>query len=508
MILTNIFFKLKFSSRYKQIDFFKSNPEAAQSEVFFYLLNRAKNTDWGKRYEYKVMASQVDFRKALNIFQEKVPVSSYDDLSAEIEKILNKKKDVLWPGKTRYLAKSSGTTGSKSKFIPVSDEALSDCHYRGGGDALASYYRSNPETNVFFGKTVSIGGSFDGDYEDPVCGDLSAILMKSLPFWAKPFRSPKISTAILDDWEKKIDKMSRDIIDEDVVALAGVPSWTLLVLRRVLDISGKKNISDLWPNLELFMHGGVSFGPYKKQFKEIISSPKMNYLEIYNASEGFFALNDDLEREDMLLMLDIGVFYEFIPIEDLGEKNPEIVTVSGLKLGRIYALLISTNGGLWRYLIGDTVEIRSVLPVRIKVAGRTKHFINVFGEELMVGNTDKALELALKKNDSIINEYTVCPVFIEGKARGGHEWLIEFEKKPVDLNKFAIDLDESLKSLNSDYEAKRHMDMILSLPKINIARKKLFYDWLKSKGKLGGQNKVPRLSNSRDYLEELLNFNS
>ncbi|PKM91581.1 hypothetical protein CVU82_02305 [Candidatus Falkowbacteria bacterium HGW-Falkowbacteria-1] len=503
-----MFFKLKFSSRYKQIDFFKSNPGAAQSEVFFYLLNRAKNTDWGKKYKYNSFVDQKYFVKSLKCFQSLVPVSSYDDLSSEVNKILDKKKDVLWPGETKYLAKSSGTTGSKSKIIPISDEALSDCHYRGGEDVLASYYKINPETNVFFGKTVSIGGSFDNSFKELNCGDLSAILMKNIPFWAKPFRAPKISVALLNDWEEKMDKMAEDIINENIVALAGVPSWTLLVLKKVLDISGKKNISDLWPNLELFIHGGVSFGPYKKQFQEIISSPNMNYLEVYNASEGFFALNDDLKRDDMLLMLDIGVFYEFIPIEDFNKENPRIITVSDLELGKIYALLISTNGGLWRYLIGDTVEITSTLPVRIKIAGRTKHFINVFGEELMVGNTDKALEIALKKNDAIINDYTVCPIFMEGKTKGGHEWLIEFEKCPIDINKFIVDLDQALKGLNSDYEAKRYMNMILSLPKINIARKNLFYDWLKSKGKLGGQNKVPRLSNSRDYLEELLEFNS
>ncbi len=507
MFPLNFFIKLKFASRYRQIRFFKNNPVETQLEVFFDLLNRSQKTFWGEKYNYKKIIESKTAEDAFCFFKKIVPVSSYDDLRPEIDRICSLEENVLWPGKINYLAKSSGTTGSKSKIIPISNESLNDCHYRGGEDVLACYFKIKPETNIFLGKTISIGGSFDSNFENVSCGDLSAILMNNLPFWASPFRSPKISVALMSDWEKKLEEMAKETINENIVALAGVPSWTLLLLKKVLEISQKKDIFDVWPNLELFMHGGVSFIPYRQQFKEIIPGDRMNYLEIYNASEGFFAFNDDLKRDDMLLMLDIGVFYEFIPLSELDKKHPETLMVGDLELGKTYALAISTNGGLWRYLIGDTLEITCLKPLRVKIAGRTKHFINVFGEELMVGNTDKALEIALEKNQASINDYTVCPIFIDSKNKGGHEWLIEFEKEPENLGKFTRDLDDALKTLNSDYEAKRYRDMVLSLPKINIARKNLFYDWLKSKNKLGGQNKVPRLSNSREYLDNLLKIN-
>ncbi len=506
MFPLNFFVKLKFYSRYRQIEFFKKNPVEAQLEVFFDLLDKAKTTFWGKKYNYETIIQSSSAEDALRLFKENVPISSYDDLRSEIDRICNLEENVLWPGKIKHLAKSSGTTGSKSKIIPISDDSLEDCHYKGGQDVLACYYKINPETNIFLGKTISVGGSFDANFNNVNCGDLSAILMNNLPFWASPFRSPKLPIALLNNWEEKLEEMAKETMNENIVALAGVPSWTLLVVKKVLEISKKNNIFDVWPNLELFMHGGVSFSPYKEQFKELIPGNKMNYLEIYNASEGFFAFNDDLSRDDMLLMLDLGVFYEFIPLSDLDKDNPRVLNIKEVELNKTYALVISTNGGLWRYLIGDTIQITSLRPIKIKIVGRTKHFINVFGEELMVGNTDKALEIALNKNGASINDYTVCPIFMDGKNKGGHEWLIEFDKHPVNLEKFVIDLDEALKSLNSDYEAKRYKDMILSLPKLNVARKKLFYDWLKNRGKLGGQNKVPRLSNSREYLEELLGF--
>lgn len=507
MFPLNFFIKLKFYSRYRQIDFFKNNSFESQLEVFFDLLNKAQSTSWGKKHDYNKIIESNSAEEALKMFKEKVPISSYDDLSPEIEKISNLEENILWPGKIKHLAKSSGTTGSKSKIIPISDEALKDCHYRGGEDVLACYYKIKPDTQIFFGKTISVGGSFDDSFQNINCGDLSAVLMNNLPFWASPFRSPKLPVALLSNWEEKLEEMAKETIGENIVALAGVPSWTLLLVKKVLEISKKENIFDVWPNLELFMHGGVSFIPYKEQFKKLIPGDKMNYLEIYNASEGFFAFNDDLSRDDMLLMLDLGVFYEFIPLSELDNENPKVLNIGELELDKTYALLISTNGGLWRYLIGDTIKITSLNPVRIKIVGRTKHFINVFGEELMVGNADKALEIALTKNEASINDYTVCPIFMDQKNKGGHEWLLEFEKEPKDFQKFIIDLDEALKSLNSDYEAKRYKDMILSLPKLNVARKGLFYDWLKKKGKLGGQNKVPRLSNSREYLEEILSLN-
>ncbi len=374
---------------------------------------------------------------------------------------------------------------------------------------MALYLLQHQESNICTGKTLSVGGTYrpDEQNKDILCGDLSAILMDNLPFWAKFLRVPEISIALLDEWENKIEQMASSTIKENVVALAGVPSWTLVILRRVLEITGKKNILEVWPNLELFIHGGVSFTPYRNQYQELIPSAKMNYLEVYNASEGFFSIGDDPQKDDMLLMLDYGVFYEFVPLEELTKENPKALSVADVEVGCNYALAISTNAGLWRYLIGDTVEITSLKPVRIRISGRTKHFINVFGEELMVGNTDQALKLACEKTKATIKDYTVAPIFMSEKKQGGHEWLIEFSQEPEDINYFMKILDESLKSVNSDYEAKRYKDLALLAPKLNIARNNLFYDWLKGRGRLGGQNKIPRLSNKRDYLEELLILN-
>lgn len=505
MFFVNKFLRIRFISRYRKINLFKAKPSLAQERMFFYLISRAKNTKWGSKYDYKNILNK-DFSEAIKIFQENVPISSYEQLFEEIDLVCQGKADILWPGKAKWIAKSSGTTNNKSKTIPVTREALKKCHYKGGEDVVALYLDQNPYSKLFSGKTLSVGGSFS-DKKNPrdlFCGDLSAILINNLPLWARIFRSPRLSTALLDEWEKKVEVIARSTIKKNVVALAGVPSWTLVVLNKVLDITGKDNILDVWPNLELFIHGGVSFAPYQTQFEKIIPSNQMKYLETYNASEGFFALNDDLSRDDMLLVLDSGVFYEFIPLDELEKEKPKAKTLSEVEVGKTYALAISTNGGLWRYLIGDTVKVTSLQPFRIKVAGRTKHFINVFGEELMVANADEALKRASENSGAIISEYTAAPIFMEGRSRGGHEWLIEFKKKPEDLDKFILELDNSLKNLNSDYEAKRYNDLILARPKIVIAREGLFYDWLKSKGKLGGQNKVPRLSNSRDYLEELL----
>ncbi|MDD3711431.1 MAG: GH3 auxin-responsive promoter family protein [Patescibacteria group bacterium] len=505
MFFVNKFIKLRFKSRYKKIEKFKNNPLAVQANVFLNLIEKSKNTIWGKRYNYSEILNK-DFNSALIDFQSRVPISSYEKLYTDIEKVILGEENILWPGKTKWLAKSSGTTNSKSKLIPITTESLKKCHYQGGEDVIALYLKSNPRSKLFSGKTLSVGGSFidKKNSNDSSCGDLSAILIHNLPLWAKIFRAPRLSTALLGDWELKIDMIAKEAIKRNITALAGVPSWTLVVLNRVLEITGKNNISQVWPNLELFIHGGVSFSPYKEQFKKIIPSPKMNYFETYNASEGFFALNEQVGDDDMLLILDSGVFYEFIPLAELDQKEPKVLDVSQVELNKTYALVISTNGGLWRYLIGDTVTITSLKPLKIKVAGRTKHFINVFGEELMVSNTDEALRLVSEKTGVMILDYTVAPVFMENSNQGGHEWLIEFSNPPENIDIFTRELDLALKSLNSDYEAKRFNDMILLPPKINIARSGLFYNWLKNKGKLGGQNKVPRLSNSREYLEELL----
>jgi len=507
MFSVNKLLKLKFISRYREINLFKAKPLLAQEQVFFYLLKKAKNTLWGKRYDYDKISKQ-NFSQALKEWQDKVPVSNYEKLFSDIDLAVKNKKNVLWPGKIKWVAKSSGTTNSKSKTIPVTKDALKKCHYKGGEDVIALYLDQNPYSKLFSGKTLSVAGSFmtRKNSSDIFYGDLSAILINSLPWWARIFRSPKMSVALLSEWEEKVEAIALDTISKNVVSLAGVPSWTLVVLNKILEITKKDNILEVWPNLELFIHGGVSFAPYRAQFEKIIPSKQMKYLETYNASEGFFALNDDLYRDDMLLVLDSGVFYEFIPLEELDKEYPQAKILSEVELGKVYALVISTNGGLWRYLIGDTVKITSLQPFRIKISGRTKHFINVFGEELMVANADEALRLASERSGAIILEYTVAPIFMEGYNRGGHEWIIEFSKKPENLDFFVDELDKELKNLNSDYEAKRYNNLILDRPKVIVARDNLFYDWLKSKNKLGGQNKVPRLSNSREYLEELLNL--
>ncbi|MCX6795832.1 MAG: GH3 auxin-responsive promoter family protein [Candidatus Falkowbacteria bacterium] len=508
MPFINSLVSLALKSRLEEISRFKKDHASSSQRVFFDLLREAAGTDWGKKYGYANIVVEPNFNKAYQLFKGQVPLSSYDDLHPWIEKIISGNKSVLWPGETKWFAKSSGTTGDKSKFIPVTSDSLEGSHYQAGKDLLALYLDCYPKSNICVGKTLSIGGTYrpDSAKNNILCGDLSAILMDNLPFWARFMRVPEISIALLDEWEEKIEKISHETIKENVVALAGVPSWTLIILRRILEITGKKNILEVWPDLELFIHGGVSFTPYREQFKELIPSDKMHYLEVYNASEGFFAMTDDFSRDDLLLFLDYGIFYEFIPLEELGEESPQAFCLEEVELGKNYALAISTNGGLWRYLIGDTVEITSINPTRIKISGRTKHFINVFGEELMIANADKAIEIASLKNSVSVREYTAAPIYFGDNKQGGHEWLIEFTNPPEDLAVFAKDLDDALKSLNSDYEAKRYQDLILGFPKVQAVRKDLFYDWLKKKGKLGGQNKVPRLFNRRDYLDELLSF--
>lgn len=510
MPFINSLVSLAFKARLEEINRFKDNPTAASRRVFFELLRKGANTAWGKRYGYKQISNENDFKRAYSLFADMVPLSGYDDLCPWIDRAASGERDVLWPKEVKWFAKSSGTTSDKSKFIPVTAESLETCHYRAGKDLVAIYLNNYPKSNICVGKTLSVGGTYRPDEQknNILCGDLSAILMDNLPFLARQLRVPDIAVALLDEWEEKIERIARETIKENVVVLAGVPSWTLLILRRVLEITGKSNVLEVWPDLELFIHGGVSFTPYREQFKDLIPSNKMHYLEVYNASEGFFALGDDPQRDDLLLLLDYGVFYEFIPLSDLSSPKPRTVTVEDLELGSDYALAISTNGGLWRYLIGDTIQVTSLAPLRIKITGRTKHFINVFGEELMVANADQAIEVASRLNNVNVREYTAAPVYLDKGRGGGHEWLIEFSEAPLDLDQFIKDLDDALKAANSDYEAKRYQNLILSLPKVRVARPGLFYDWLKNKGKLGAQNKVPRLFNGRDYLDELLELQS
>lgn len=501
MALVNSILSWVMKKRIHQINLFVKYPIEVQQEVFRQLLKTASNTEWGKKYHYSEIQSYQQFR-------ERVPISNYDALKPYIDRVIKGEQQVLWPSEIKWFSKSSGTTAGKSKFIPVSQEALEACHFKAGKDMLSLYVNNYENTSLFNGKSLMLAGSKSIHQlnSGAFTGDLSAILVEHLPFWAEFRTTPEPSVALMEDWEEKIDKIVDITLKENVTSITGVPSWLLVVCRRVLEASGQSDLREVWPNMELFMHGGVSFEPYRKQFKQIIPHSDMRYLEIYNASEGFFAMQDQKEPGEMLLMLDYGIFYEFIPVDQWEEEHPIAIPLSEVEIGKQYAIVISTNAGLWRYKIGDTVVFTSTDPYRIRISGRTKHFINAFGEELIIENAEKALAYACKNCNATIKDYTAAPVYMEEGA-GGHEWVIEFDQKPDNLESFANCLDKALKEQNSDYEAKRYNDKVLAPPKIHDARKNLFYDWLKAKDKLGGQNKVPRLSNKRDFIEELLRLN-
>ena len=488
--------------RMNQIELFKKYPEDVQQEQLFNLLKSAKNTEFGKKYGFDSISSTQEYQK-------RVPISTYEGFTEYIDKIRKGKPNILWPTDIKWFAKSSGTTSDKSKFIPVSNESLEDCHLRGGRDVIVLYTSNYPGKRVFKGKTLSIGGSQQiNKYDNELYyGDLSAVLIENIPFWARLLRTPAKKIALMDEWEEKIELMSQTTINENVTSISGVPSWTMVLIKRILEITGKDNLMEVWPNLELFAHGGVSFIPYRDQFKSLIKSNSMNYLETYNASEGFFAIQDYPEADGMLLMLDYGVYYEFIPMENFDQENPEAIGLDKVELNKNYALVISTNGGLWRYMIGDTIKFTSKKPFRIKITGRTKHFINAFGEELIIDNAEVALKKACERTGAEIKEYTAAPIFMNEERNGGHQWLFEFSKMPNNLEHFSDILDITLKTVNSDYEAKRYKDISLAAPKIEVAQQGLFYKWLKERGRLGGQNKVPRLANHREYIDRLLELN-
>lgn len=488
-----------FQQRFSQIEKFMKEPAQAQKAVFDYLLQAAKNTEFGKKYGFADIKTPAQFA-------EQVPISTYEQLYPYIERCLKGEQNVLWHTKIDCFSKSSGTTNARSKYIPVSTESLQGCNYKAGKDMLAMYANNYPNTQIFTGKALSIGGSQSQNpwNEQTYVGDVSALLMQNLPFWAEYLRSPTLEIALMDKWEQKIEAIAKHSSKENITTLAGVPTWTISIIEKVLEITGKNNILDVWQNLECFYHGAVSFVPYRELFKKLIPSQKMNYLETYNASEGFFALQDQADSDDLLLLLDHGVYYEFVPAEDSESENPKAITLNEVELGKNYALIISTNAGLWRYKIGDTVKFTSISPYRIKISGRTKHFINAFGEEVIVENADYAIGQACLKTNAIITDFTAAPVYISENQKGGHEWLIEFEQQPSDFEAFKNILDESLRQINSDYDAKRYMDIALIAPKIHILPKGTFYGWLKKKNKLGGQHKVPRLSNHREYVEDIL----
>ncbi len=497
MSIINNIFGWALKKRIHQIDFFIKYPIDVQNEVLSKLLDEAQNTEWGLKYDFKTIDC---YQK----FAERIPVSNYEQLYPEIERLLKGEKNILWPGAIDWFAKSSGTTNAASKFIPVTVASLEDCHYKGGKDMLSLYYHNFPQRELFSGKSLSIGGTHQINPLNPKSnyGDVSAVIMQNLPLWAKAVRTPSLKVALMDNWEDKLEAMVLECTNENVTCMAGVPTWTLILLQKIIEREGKKNILEVWPNLELFVHGAVSFDPYKAIFKELIPSNKMNYQEVYNASEGFFGIQNDPKSDDLLLMLDYGVFYEFICMQD----QSKIIPLSEVELGKNYALIITTNAGLWRYKIGDTVRFTSVNPYKIKISGRTKHFINAFGEELMVSNSDIAIKYACENTNTTIKNYTAAPIYFEGNNRGGHEWLIEFDQNPYDLERFTYLLDNKLKEVNSDYEAKRYKDIALSMPIVQALPPDTFLRWLKSKNKLGGQFKVPRLSNDRSYLEEIKSF--
>ncbi len=488
--------------RFHQIDLFLKYPIEVQEELLHNLLQKAKNTEMGKLYDFASIKTYRDF-------SNRIPVSTYEEFEPFIERARKGEQNIFWPTPIKWFAKSSGTTNAKSKFIPVTTDSLEDCHFAGSKDLLCLYLNNNENSQLFVGKSLRLGGSKElYEKNGTVFGDLSAILIDNMPLWAEFSSTPSNEISLMGDWEIKMQAIVNETIKENVTSLAGVPSWMLVLLNTVMETTGKQNLFEVWPNLEVYFHGGVSFEPYFKQYQNILPKDGFRYYEIYNASEGFFAIQDRNESQELLLMLDYGIFYEFIPMETFGTPNEKIIPLNEVEQNKNYAIIITTNAGLWRYKIGDTVRFTSINPYRIKVSGRTKHHINVFGEELIIENAEAALRNASNLTNSEIVDYTAAPIFMEGKEKGAHEWIIEFKSPPKNINYFIEILDNSLQDLNSDYEAKRFNNTTLNAPKLHIGRKGLFYDWLKKKNKLGGQHKVPRLSNTRDYLSELLEMNS
>ena len=496
MSLTGIAGKI-FVPRQKELERHLNGGEAMQREVLMHLVSRAKDTEYGRQHDFGGITSYEQFVK-------NVPVNTYEELKGSIDRMRHGETDVLWPGRVKWYAKSSGTTNDKSKFIPVTDEGLHHIHYAGAFDTVALYLRNNPKSRLFDGRALILGGSHAPNYNLPgsLVGDLSAILIENINPLANLVRVPKKKTALLSDFEIKRDRIAREALNKNVTNISGVPSWMLSVLDRVMELSGKEHLEEVWPNLEVFFHGGVAFTPYRQQYERLITSPRMHYMETYNASEGFFGLQNDPQDKSMLLMLDYDVFYEF---QEMGTDT--IVPLWGVVPGKNYAMLISTSCGLWRYMLGDTVRFTSVNPYKFVISGRTKHFINAFGEELIVDNAEQGLAYACQQTGAEVSEYTAAPVFMDDHAKCRHQWLIEFSRPPQDLAQFATLLDQHLQTLNSDYEAKRYKDITLQPLEIIPAQQGLFNEWLKQQGKLGGQHKVPRLSNSRETIEKLLSLN-
>ncbi|MGR3810038.1 GH3 auxin-responsive promoter family protein [Jiulongibacter sp. NS-SX5] len=489
--------------RIERINEFMHHPHETQFGQYSSLIKKARKTEYGKRYGFS------DF-KNIQDFQREVPIVTYENLYPEIEKVLRGQQNVLWPTPIKLFSKSSGTTNDKSKYIPVSDEALESCHYKGGKDMITLYLNQNPESDLFDGKGLSIGGSLkENPYDsNSQVGDISALIMQNLPSWAEFLRTPPLEVALLDNWEEKMARMIEICPKENLTSILGVPTWTVVLLERIMEITGEDNLLEVWPDFELFVHGAVNFQPYREMFtKRFFPSDQVRYQEIYNASEGYFGVQDDLNRiGEMLLMLDYGVFYEFIPMEELDKDHPKTLTIEEVELDKNYAIIISTNSGLWRYKIGDTVKFTSKYPYRIKISGRTKHFINAFGEELIIENAETGITEACEATGLVIKDFTAGPCYMADKSKGGHEWILECSSIPSNPEPFIHKLDASLRSVNSDYDAKRQGDLALQMPKVHFVQEGTFYKWMERRGKLGGQNKVPRLSNNREFLDDLLEF--
>lgn len=489
--------------RMKRLEAMQKNPHETQARVLRQLVTKAHNTKWGKRYKFSAIKNHDDFTA-------KVPLQNYVTLSPSIEKVRKGKQNLLWPTEIKWFAKSSGTSTGKSKFLPVSHEAIEECHFRGGKDLLALYTQLKPDTQLFTGYSLRLGGSttFNSRNHETYYGDLSAVLIENFPFWVEIRSIPNQSIALMEEWEAKIELIARSAIGQNVTSLWGVNSWFLVLMHKVLEISGKQNILEVWPNLELFAHGGVAFEPYEEQFRKLMPGNQVMFIENYNASEGFFAIQDTAEKNGMLLLLNHGIYYEFIPLSEFEETHSHTIPLSEVELGVNYAIVISTNAGLWRYIMGDTVQFTSLLPYRITISGRTKNFINAFGEELIIDNAEKAIKTASEATAAEVREFHAAPVYMHDGQSGAHEWVIEFNRQPKDLAHFAASLDNALKELNSDYEAKRHKDLALRAPIVHVAKEGLFYEWLKSNGKMGGQHKIPRLNNDRRSIDQLLRLNN
>lgn len=487
--------------RIHQIELFMKYPHEVQEELFKKLIQQARYTEFGRQYGFESIQSYRQYR-------ERVPVFSYEKLYPYIERLMRGEQNILWPSEIKWFSKSSGTTNQRSKFIPVSQEALEECHFKGGKDLISIYVNNYPDSKLFDGKGLAVGGSHQINEYDPSAssyyGDVSAVIMQNLPTWAQFIRTPSLETALMSNWEEKIEKMARETARVNVTNIAGVPTWTILLLQRIVELEKKDNILEVWPNLEAFFHGAVAFKPYRSLFQTLIPKENMRYCETYNASEGFFGIQDQKDSDEMLLMLDYGIFYEFIPFEESQSETPRAIGLDEVEVGKNYAMIISTNAGLWRYNIGDTIRFTSTSPYRIKISGRTKHFINAFGEEVIIENAETAIAKACERTNAIIDNFTAAPIYLEKGKRGGHEWIIEFKVKPSSLEEFGRILDETLRQINSDYDAKRQHDLALIAPLIRSVEEGTFYNWMKKRGKLGGQNKVPRLYNSREYVDDIL----